>query len=78
MKWRPGNTAPKNIVRTNGGDQYGPYFLADTDYGVVRLRWWQAIKNEDGRWQNFLGDCGNVFRVKHWTPLPRPPKEPRS
>lgn len=74
-KWKPGKSAPKNIVSTDGYHKYGPYFLADTYEGVRRVRWWDASEGSERRFQNFLGDDGNaVARIFSWTELPKPPR----
>jgi hypothetical protein len=77
-KWQPIETAPKEIVSEYDRFGYGKYILAypANGGGVSRVRWWQSLNDETGRYRNFLGDCGNAYRPTHWMPLPAPPKDP--
>lgn len=86
-KWRPIDSAPKEIVYqdvTPFGPkedplihEYGPHILAYPVSGgrAGVVRWWQSNKVEPNgrRPSNFLGDCGNAYRPTHWMPLPKAP-----
>lgn len=74
-KWKPIETAPKEIVSTYDSAQYGEYILGYPIYGhVARIRWWQSKNDDTGRYRNFLADGGNACHPTHWMPLPEPPK----
>lgn len=77
--WQDISTAPKQIVSSYDGSQYGAYILAYPINGrVARVRWWQSDKEQYRKqgYQNFLGDCGNAYRPTHWMPLPKAPDTP--
>lgn len=62
--WKTMDSAPRN----------GEHFLGATEYGVLRLHWWDVNKNGETRFCNFIGDCGNAYYPTDWMPLPKPPK----
>lgn len=70
--WQMIETAPRTIVRTSDGHEYGEHFLAWPCFGeVMRVRWWQTTRG--GPASNFICDGGSVVRPTHWMPLPKPP-----
>ncbi len=74
-EWQPIETAPKQIVRSFSGSEYGEHILLYVGE-VVRGRWWQSSRADwraEG-YQNFLADGGNAVHPTHWQPLPTPPR----
>lgn len=72
--WQPIETAPKQIVRTFGENEYGESILLYAGE-IIRGRWWQdaraSWRNEG--YQNFVIDGGRAVHPTHWMPLPAPP-----
>lgn len=70
-EWRDIAIAPKEIVRSDGNQQYGAWIFAADRWGNMQeVQWWQ-YKNDTAC--NFLGRDGSAFSAKFWRPLPPPP-----
>lgn len=71
MKWRPIETAPKDIIKEYYGQRYGARILGVDGAGwIATCLWWESA---DGYGSNFLTDGGTGFLPTHWMPLPDPP-----
>ena len=75
MRWQAIESAPKEIISTDGRNRYGPYILGYVGNQILRLRWWDANKGDEKKYCNFLGDCGNAYNPSYWMPLPKPPEK---
>jgi hypothetical protein len=72
VPWYDIASAPREIVSTLEGHNYGPYLLVAVGRQVVRARWWQS--DRDPGVSNFIEDGGRACFPSAWTHLPQPPR----
>lgn len=71
-EWQPIETAPKNP----SGESYGPYILIFHEYDrhIYESRW-ECRGDVRGWYAVGLNKPLFTDHVKHWMPLPNPPKQ---